>query len=121
MRHGRARPMLPLRTIILACLLCGLVGCAAKPVPTKGVVSVGGKPLANATVQFIAQEPSGRNATGSTDARGAFELTTNVRNDGALPGLYKVTILHAEPVELPPGLKDPTVIQEAMARAERKP
>ncbi|HJZ53606.1 MAG TPA: hypothetical protein VKE74_01525, partial [Gemmataceae bacterium] len=38
------------------------------------------------------QEAGGRDAFGSTDASGVFELTTFKPGDGALPGKYKVVI-----------------------------
>jgi hypothetical protein len=100
-----------------------LAGCGAKPIPTKGVVLFDGKPLPNATVQFHSQEPGGRDATGYTNAQGAFELTTNRTGDGALPGLYKVTVRHSEAVEVSPDLKSAEDVQKAMAQAgaSRKP
>ena len=107
-------------------LLAGLgaalsaAGCGVKAVPTKGVLTVAGKPLAKATVMFVPEDPTGTTATGMTDAGGAFELTTFKSNDGALPGTYKVTILHSEPVELPPGLKTPEEVMAAESKAPRQ-
>ena len=95
-------------------------GCAAKPIPTKGVITFNGKALASANVIFTSQEPDGKSATGYTDANGAFELTTFTHKDGALPGLYKITVHPSEAVELPPGLKGPGAIQDASANAPRK-
>ena len=70
-------------------------------VPVKGVVTVGGRPLPDATVQFIAQDPGGRDAHGFTDATGAFRLTTFKPADGAAPGTYQVVIQPAVEVEGP--------------------
>ncbi|HYT89085.1 MAG TPA: hypothetical protein VEL76_10285 [Gemmataceae bacterium] len=62
------------------------------------------------------QEPKGKDAHGSTNASGAFELT-------ALPGLYKVTVQYSEPIELSSKLKTPDEVKKALleAYASRKP
>jgi hypothetical protein len=75
-------------------VLLAAVGCGSKSgaVPVSGVVKLDGQPLTSAAVSFIAQEPGGRDAHGSTDATGAFRLTTFDPGDGALPGKYKVVI-----------------------------
>ena len=86
------------RTISRGCgllaVLLATAGCGggSGPVPVRGVVKLDGKPVANAAVTFVAQDPGGRDAHGSTDANGAFELSTHKPNDGALPGKYKVVI-----------------------------
>src|SRR5262245_43879983 len=77
--------------------LAGLLvaaGCGGSsgPVPVRGVVKLDGQPIANAAVIFVPQAPGGREAYGSTDANGAFRLTTTKPDDGALPGKYKVVI-----------------------------
>jgi hypothetical protein len=77
-----------------------------------GVVTFDGNPLADASVQFISQEPGGHDATGYTDSSGAFRLTTHRQNDGALPGLYKVTVRHSKAVETPQGA-GPADVQKA--------
>jgi hypothetical protein len=76
---------------------CGGGGAPA-PVPVKGTVTLDGKPLADATVQFVAQDAGGRDATGTTNAEGAFALSTVKPGDGALPGKYKVVIQPPAPV-----------------------
>jgi hypothetical protein len=73
-------------------LLSAGCGGGKGTVPVKGTVKLDGKPLARATVLFVAQTPGGRDATGSTDANGVFRLTTFEPGDGALPGNYKVVI-----------------------------
>lgn len=102
-------------------VLLASTGCAAKPVPTKGTLLVGGKPLANATVLFTPDNAEGKSATGLTDASGAFELRTSGAKDGALPGTYKITIVHAQPAETPKGSTNPEDFQEASMRAAAKP
>jgi hypothetical protein len=81
------------RLFTLAAVLAA-VGCGGTsgPVPVRGVVKLDGQPIANAAVVFIPQTPGGREAYGSTDANGAFRLTTTKPDDGALPGIYKVVI-----------------------------
>jgi hypothetical protein len=103
-----------------ACAALSAAGCGAKPVPTKGVVTVDGKPLAKATVMFTSQEPGGKDATGFTDANGDFELTTARMKDGALPGLYKVTVHHSESIDIPPNMKSPAEVQKMHANAAGK-
>ena len=103
-----------------ACAAIPAAGCGAKPVPTKGVVTVDGKPLANASVMFTCQEIGGKDATGFTDANGVFELTTARLKDGALPGLYKVTVHHSEMTEVAPNRRSVAEVQKAQSSAARK-
>jgi hypothetical protein len=77
----------------LLVLLLAAAGCGKRgPVPLRGTVKLDGRPLAHATVYFIAQTPGGRDALGSTNAEGVFRLSTFESDDGALPGKYKVTV-----------------------------
>jgi hypothetical protein len=50
-----------------------------------------GQPLANASIQFIPQG-KGSDATGSTNERGEFVMSTINPKDGVMPGSYKVVI-----------------------------
>jgi mannose-6-phosphate isomerase-like protein (cupin superfamily) len=65
-------------------------GDAPKTVPIKGRVLFDGQPLAGASVTFMPEK--GRPATGVTNAKGEYELTTFAKGDGAPPGVYKVSI-----------------------------
>jgi hypothetical protein len=77
---------------MLAVLLV-VAGCGKSgPVSVRGVVKLDGQPVANAAVTFIAQDPGGRDAYGSTNEKGEFELSTHKPGDGVLPGKYKVVI-----------------------------
>ena len=77
----------------LLVLLVAVAGCGKqKTVPLHGTVTLDGRPLQGATVHFIAQDPEGRNALGSTNAEGVFRLSTFEPDDGALPGSYKVIV-----------------------------
>ena len=74
--------------------LAACVGCenSSGTVTVEGTVKLDGRPLADATVQFLAQDPGGRDATGTTNADGVFRLSTFKPRDGARPGKYKVVI-----------------------------
>jgi len=80
-------------------LLLGLgafLGCGeSEGVPTvvvTGTVTQKGAPVAGAVVSFIHSVADGQSAFGVTDAAGKYSLTTRKKDDGALPGQYKVTI-----------------------------
>ena len=74
--------------------LIALAGCGREATtnPVHGTVTLDGRPLARATVQFLAQDPGGRDALGTTDANGLFRLSTFKPRDGALAGKYKVVV-----------------------------
>jgi hypothetical protein len=80
------------RTISLLLALT-LVGCGggARTSPVEGVVLLDGKPLADASIQFVPQD-KGRDATGQTDKSGQFSMSTYEPRDGVLPGTYKVVV-----------------------------
>lgn len=101
-------------------LLTGL-GCGASPVGVKGALTVDGKPLANATVMFVPEDADGKTATGTTDASGAFRLTTFKLNDGAMRGSYKIVVTHSEPVVIPKDIKDVDEQKAYVASQPRKP
>ena len=60
-------------------------------VPVTGSVTLDGQPVEGATVIF---QPTGdhKAATATTDSSGEFTLTTGESGDGAMPGVYKVTV-----------------------------
>ena len=73
-------------------LLVCLVGCSeSRTSPVAGVVLLDGQPLANASIQFI-PNGSGRDATGTTNERGEFSMSTFDPRDGVAPGSYKIVI-----------------------------
>lgn len=100
-----ARAGLPF--LVLAAAGCGRGG----PVPVKGVVTLDGRPFASAAVQFLAQDPGGRDALGSTDASGVFRLSTFHPGDGALPGKYKVVVQPPSGAVSGPPAATPTAAQ----------
>lgn len=77
---------------LICLLLLFLVGCGeSRTTPVEGVVLLDGQPLANASIQFV-PNGSGRDATGATNERGEFSMSTFDPNDGVAPGSYKVVI-----------------------------
>lgn len=88
--------------ISLAVALFTLSGCGEPgigTVPASGVVLVDGKPITGVMVTFH-PDGAGRAASASTDAEGKFKLTTITNGDGALPGLYKISVSkHENPVD----------------------
>jgi hypothetical protein len=87
------------------CLIGSLLsGCSSSSSGTIGVtgkVTKGGQPVAGAAVTFVPSATEGKAASGTTDASGAYKLTTFVNGDGALPGSYKVTITKFAGSDLP--------------------
>jgi hypothetical protein len=81
----------------LALPLClPLSGCSSRSgrpptVPVHGNVTYKGKPVANASVAFLAPGAPAP-AAGTTDAAGKFRLSTFKPNDGAVVGTHLVTV-----------------------------
>ena len=73
---------------------CGKPGIGA--IPVSGSVTVNGKPMEGVLVQFMPESPGGRAASGTTNAEGVFNLTTEEYRDGAIPGMYKVAVTKRE-------------------------
>lgn len=83
------RPRLAAAICGIALLLAG--GCGKSMSPVSGLVTLDGKPLANARVILTPVDGKGRPAQGVTDDSGRFSITSIKPNDGALKGEYKVT------------------------------
>lgn len=83
--------------VLLLPVICGLLpGCSGRPdrpatFPVEGKVTNRGKPVAGATVAFLAPGAP-RLAVGTTDDAGSFRLTTFEPNDGAVLGTHVVTV-----------------------------
>ena len=88
-------------TSILFLIGCGGADMAGRPVrvPAGGVVMMNGQPVSGATVVFSPVSHQ-NGASAMTDQEGRFQLRTFDPDDGAVPGLYKVTI---RKVEMLPG------------------
>jgi len=77
--------------------LAVVVGCSddtglAKRYPVRGTVKYNGKPVEHGRIDFIpAKAGEGRAAAGDI-TNGSYSLTTATKDDGALPGSYKVTV-----------------------------
>lgn len=82
--------------------LAGCGGGSQRPptYPVEGTVTIGGKPLADATITFRpdSSENGQRPANGKTDADGRYQLTTFSAGDGAMEGSYRVTVMQFEAV-----------------------
>jgi hypothetical protein len=83
-------------SVVVLCLLCSVVlaGCKSGPdlpptVPVEGVLTLDGKPVAEATIIFIADQGV-YNATGTTDTEGRFEMSAFQEKKGVVVGSYKV-------------------------------
>jgi len=86
-----------IRPVILAAALVASAGCGRKDglVDVSGVVTLDGKPLADAIVQFTASSNEAgysRPATGRTDASGRYTLEYSTGRSGTRPGGYRVSI-----------------------------
>ena len=79
--------------------LCALATGCGKPsigaIPVKGTILVDGQPMEGVTVIFH-PDTGGRAASGKTDAKGEYKLTTELPNDGALAGSYKISVMKHE-------------------------
>jgi len=91
--------------MLMAALMMALeTGCGpSRPalLPAEGVVTLDGKPLANAALVFQ-PKAGGRPASGRTDENGRFRMGTFAAKDGVLPGEHTVTITAVEEVGPPP-------------------
>jgi hypothetical protein len=77
---------------LLTVLGCGDNTGLAKRYPVSGKVTYKGEHVAKGRIDFIpVKAAEGRSATGDI-VDGSYTLTTAEKNDGALPGSYKVTV-----------------------------
>jgi hypothetical protein len=84
---------------IVGLCLVAIAGCGSDgftpPVPVKGKVTLGGKPVEGALVTFH-NKTGGRSASGKTEKDGTFKLTCINTDDGAPPGDFNVSIKKVE-------------------------
>jgi hypothetical protein len=78
--------------MVAAFLLAGC-GPPIDTIPVQGKVTVAGAPVAGILVTFNPTE--GRLATGTTDASGAFKLSTLSKEDGTVAGKHRVSFTMA--------------------------
>jgi len=111
-------------TILAAAAIClSAVGCGSsvprtnlKVTPVKGKVTMGGQPLADATVMFILQGQPPKDYLGSaakTDAQGNFEIMTGTQK-GAPAGKYIVVVSKMTGVDGKPLVNDAKEIDPKM-------
>lgn len=61
--------------------------------PVRGkVLLASGEPISAGIIKFHPKSPLGAEAAGEIGPDGSFRLTTIVKNDGALPGSYTVSV-----------------------------
>ncbi len=109
------------RIVLLSgCLLaCGCGGGVDRPTvyPVSGTVAYNGKPVAGALVSFFG-ESAAKEASGITDAEGKFQLSTYGLNDGAVPGMHKVTVSKSDPDAAPPAASMEQMLNDPAAMAQ---
>ena len=122
--------------LLVMCLpLASCIGCGsndgANPVPVSGKIMFRGDPVEDARVTFHATGTEGaRSASGRTNARGEFSLTTFDTDDGAIPGEYTITVTKADATAMSASMEidaegdsfgaDYTAAMEAAARGDDK-
>ncbi len=82
--------------ILGAVVLAGCGPSYPSTIPVSGTITLQGKPVEGADVNFIpdaAQQGAVRFGTGRTDAQGKYRLTSFQPNDGVTPGNYRVTVV----------------------------
>ncbi len=92
------------RVIGAAGLVLGAIGCSgdmnssgAPIVSAHGKITISGKPLDGALVEFIPEgDTKGFGGFGMTDASGAYALTTRFKEPGVPAGQYKVVVTKAQ-------------------------
>ena len=75
-------------------------GCDNNPlgaIPIRGTVTYHGDPLKEGEVLYNPVESTGRRARGKIQPDGTFRLTTLEKDDGAVPGEYKISVIAYAP------------------------
>jgi hypothetical protein len=100
------RPVLAAAGAGFALLAAGLLGCGRSgphTIPISGKVLYRGQPLTQGEVRYVPLAGGARQARGTLDSNGEFQLTTFALNDGALPGSYRIAVISLEPHTGEPG------------------
>jgi hypothetical protein len=93
--------------ILAVALLLLATGCGSnRPAvaPVRGSITIDGRPVTVGRIMFYPKE--GRAATAPINPDGTYVLTTFDAEDGALPGMHKVTVISTELVAPPPPRPD---------------
>ncbi len=94
------------RAALMFCAVQILSGCSErapgrpKVVPVTGAVAYNGQPIEGASVVFWV-EGAPRPASGTTDAKGEFRLSTFAIDDGCMPGAAKILVVKERPGKEP--------------------
>lgn len=83
-------------TLILFGLLTAGCGSADGLAKVKGKVTLNGRPLEGAIVDFRPLAPGSSPSSGITDAKGRYELMFNFSTPGVMPGEHVVSIRTAQ-------------------------
>ena len=92
-------------------LVSGCSPQAKPPVAVSGKVTMKGKAVSGAMVQFVPTETTGTIASGRTDATGSYTLFAAAGGEGVCPGQYKIVIsrlLGPDGKEIPEGVSPHT-------------
>jgi hypothetical protein len=113
----------PLLFLLVVGLLVFVAGCEdAKIVPVSGRVTLGKRPVANATVIFqpLSEEPNpGPGSQGKTDREGRFTLQLMTKDrKGALVGRHRVSITAYEGDEDVPSSGSDMVFRKRLIPSE---
>ncbi|TWT97638.1 hypothetical protein Pla108_17900 [Botrimarina colliarenosi] len=79
---------------LLLLLACGCGDGRPTRAPVAGQVLIDGQPVPFGMVKFV--QPETRAASGRLDSEGRFTLSCFEKNDGAIPGVHKVSITATE-------------------------
>ncbi|WP_437206898.1 carboxypeptidase-like regulatory domain-containing protein [Planctomicrobium sp. SH664] len=81
---------------LFAVLLAGCGGAGVPLTDVSGVVTLDGKPLPKATIQFMRVDENGqgisRPSVATTDSSGRYKMQYSTQHHGVPPGTYRVTI-----------------------------
>lgn len=94
-----------LGTLVAFCIF--VMGCSTSGPPlatVQGKIMCKGQGVPNASIRFEPETPEmgSVGAEGTTDANGAFTLTTPGRGRGAIPGKHRVLINYEDAYKHPP-------------------
>jgi len=78
---------------------CGDDSGLGKRYPVTGNVTYKGQPVPYGSINFIASDPAGHNASGKIKDGAITGVMTLTPDDGILPGKYKVTIVAVKDVD----------------------
>jgi hypothetical protein len=112
----------PVCLLLVGALVLTGSGCGSRLTKVRGMVTLDGKPLDRAGVQFFPIGGHGQPANGITESDGTFHVDTHAPDDGAWPGEYKVVIskYEVDPVMLQKiDPSDPKANERAYAAAAK--